>query len=203
MSIKLFSFRRCPYAIRARMTLLYSNINYQRIDVDLKNKPEELLTLSPKGTVPVLADNSFVLDESIDIMKWALAQSDTENWLPACQDAQKSIEGLIETNDNFFKQNLDRYKYPSRYFDHSSCHERSKLALSQCLIFLNELEVRLAHNKYLLGQSITLADIALFPFVRQFHHVNKDVLLNHNLKNTQIWLEDFLNSPLFLKTMQK
>lgn len=193
----LYSFRRCPYAVRARMTLLYASIDLELREVLLKAKPEKMLAISAKGTVPVLElPNAEVLDESYDIIRWALRQSDPQNWLSA--DLGSAISDLIERNDGQFKTDLDHYKYWERFPAESQGEYR--LRGEQ---FLAELEVLLSRQSYLLAERITLADIALFPFVRQFAFVDKDWFDQSPYPKLRAWLEQLLNSKLFLAAMKK
>ena len=192
----LYSFRRCPYAMRARMALRIAAIDFEHRAILLKDKPQEMLDASPKGTVPVLVlADGRVLEESIDIMRWALAQNDPQNWLDA--DPEQT-NALITANDGDFKKNLDRYKYPSRYPD-----EDCSMAEENCMAYLRELETLLNKNKFLLGAHPTLADIALFPFVRQFSFVDKEKFEKADLPNLQSWRHYFLKSELFQTIMKK
>ena len=193
----LYSFRRCPYAMRARMTLLYASINLELREVLLKAKPEKMLAISAKGTVPVLElADSRVLDESYDIIRWALQQSDPENWLSA--DIDPAISDLITRNDGQFKTDLDHYKYWERFPAESQEQYRARGEL-----FLAELEVLLNLQPYLLAERITLADIALFPFVRQFAFVDKEWFDQSPYPKLRAWLEQLINSELFLSAMKK
>jgi glutathione S-transferase len=158
----LYTFRRCPYAIRARMALHYAGVAYAPVEVDLKHKPEALLRHSPKGTVPVmvLADGR-VLEESLDIMRYALSLADPEGW------QHPEAEALIRQHDERFKPLLDRYKYHIRH------PELPREAHQQAgEVFLGFLEEKLAHNPYLIAPRPTLADAAILPFVRQWHGVD-------------------------------
>lgn len=193
----LYSFRRCPYAMRARMALLYSSINLELREVLLKDKPPAMLAASPKGTVPVLQlPDSEVLDQSRDIMHWALAIDDPQQWLN--EELLDSINQLIDYNDNQFKSHLDQYKYWERFPAESQNFYRA-----QGEIFLKLLEEHLCRQRYLLANSISMADIALFPFIRQFAFVDKDWFDRSPYPKLQIWLQEFLESPLFLAAMKK
>ena len=193
----LYSFRRCPYAIRARLAIKASGINVQLREVILKAKPAEMLTISPKGTVPVLQlSDGRVIDESIDIMYWALAQHDIDAWLDA--ECLQDIKTLVKQNDNEFKYYLDRYKYADRYPQHSPLYYRQ-----QAEAVLQHLECRLGLQRYLLRDNICFADIAIFPFVRQFAHVDKTWFYGSKYKNLQRWLDALLESDLFLSVMKK
>ena len=199
----LFSFRRCPYAIRARCALLAAEIKYKSIEVSLKDKPEQLLTLSPKGTVPVLVTPDIILDQSLDIINWALEKNDSLNWRRDSYKDQLTITDLIKSNDNNFKQSLDRYKYPNRYFSKKDEGARAQQSLTQCLEFLKILEERLRNSDHLIDNNTSLADIAIFPFIRQFHHVNKNILIEHNFCQLIKWLNFYLSSDMFEKVMKK
>ncbi|HRD68593.1 MAG TPA: glutathione S-transferase [Legionella sp.] len=193
----LYTFRRCPYAIRARMALLYAQILVDECEVDLKNKPQKLLEISPKGTVPVLAlADGRVLDQSLDIMKWALAQEDPAGWLVA--ELETQIDDLIILNDTRFKPLLDNYKYPQRSEKNDPVYYRE-----QAQGFLNQLNSLLAENKFLLSDHISCADVAIFPFVRQFYLVDMTWFENSEYNYLKKWLGFFLNSPLFLQVMNK
>ena len=189
----LYSFRRCPYAMRARMALRYSGVPLSIVEVSLKAKPAEMLALSPKGTVPVLVcADGRVIEQSLEIMHWALARHDPDNWLGPDSAA------LIEENDQVFKVNLDRYKYAIRYPEQPMEHYRAQGAA-----FLQRLEVLLEQTPYLAGDTLSLADIALAPFVRQFAHVDRDWFEQAPYPRLNAWLERFLASALFTAVMAK
>jgi len=191
----LYSFRRCPYAMRARLALRYSGVCVRIIEVSLKAKPAEMLALSPKGTVPVLSVNGEVIDESLAIMQWALAQHDPDNWR---LQGDPSVLALIDENDQGFKYHLDRYKYAERYPEHPMEHYRAEGE-----VFLQKLERLLEDRAYLLAHHPSLADMALAPFVRQFAHVDRDWFARAPYPRLQRWLEAFLQSPLFIRVMAK
>ena len=160
----LYTFRRCPYAIRARMALAVSALNYVAHEVSLRDKPQAMLDASPKGTVPVLIlPNGKVIDESLDIMRWALEQNDPEQWLAPGE----AMTELIAVNDGPFKFHLDRMKYANRYPGSQPAEHRAAATKSLTL-----LEQRLANQAYLFGSEPSLADVAIFPFVRQFAHAD-------------------------------
>ena len=189
----LYSFRRCPYAMRARMALRYSGVALSIVEVSLKAKPAEMLAASPKGTVPVLVcADGRVIEQSLDIMHWALARHDPDNWL------QPASAALIEANDNSFKVLLDRYKYAIRYPEHPMEHYRAQGA-----DFLQRLEDLLARTPYLAGYALSLADVALAPFVRQFAHVDREWFEQSPFPHLKAWLERFLLSELFVSVMVK
>lgn len=192
----LYSFRRCPYAMRARMALRRASITVELREVFLGDKPQAMLELSTKGTVPVLLADKLMLDESLDIMYWAMEQADPEQWLDA--DLQTRTESLIHENDGSFKIHLDQYKYWDRFPAQSQQYYRQ-----QGEIFLVKLEQLLQLNKYLLADRPTLADIAVFPFVRQFAFVDKHWFDNSDYGQLQRWLQGFLESPLFIQCMDK
>ncbi len=192
-----YSFRRCPYAMRARMALKYSGVAVQLREVVLRDKPVALLTRSAKGTVPVLvlADGS-IIDESRHIMLWALQQNDPEQWFP--QQHEALINKLLDQNDFEFKGNLDRYKYPDRYPEQSAEYYRT-----QGELFLEVLEQRLQQQPFLISAQVSMADIGIFPFIRQFAHVNNDWFMQAAYPQLQLWLEYLLRSSLFNATMEK
>ncbi|WP_313062356.1 glutathione S-transferase [Pseudomonas rhodesiae] len=191
----LYSFRRCPYAMRARLALRYSGVAVRIVEVSLKAKPQEMLTLSPKGTVPVLSVDGQVIDESLAIMQWALAQHDPDDWLLG---GDAAVLALIAENDGGFKHCLNRYKYAERYPECPMEHYRAEGA-----VFLHTLEGLLAERAYLLAEHLSLADMALAPFVRQFAHVDRDWFARAPYPRLQQWLDEFLQSPLFIGVMAK
>ncbi|MCT8951235.1 glutathione S-transferase [Pseudomonas lundensis] len=192
----LYSFRRCPYAMRARMALRYSGVPVSIIEVSLKAKPADMLAASPKGTVPVLVcADGRVIEQSLEIMHWALSQNDPDVWLPADRPL---IEMLIEENDTRFKVLLDRYKYAVRYPEYPMEHYRAQGA-----VVLQRLECLLEHTPYLTGTTLTLADVALAPFIRQFAHVDRAWFAQAPYPKLQAWLERFLASGLFTAVMAK
>ena len=192
----LYSFRRCPYAIRARMALHYAGVALEHREITLRSKPQSMLLASPKGTVPVLCIGELVLEQSIDIMDWALGQSDPAGWKmvdPAL------AQGWIDTNDGPFKMLLDQYKYPNRYPDLNP--EKVLTAVKE--LMLEPMEANLQSSQYLLGGKRTWVDVAIFPFIRQFAMVNPDKfaeLLFPALKN---WVTEFSESELFHAVMHK
>ena len=191
----LYSFRRCPYAMRARLALRYSGVPVQIVEVSLKAKPAEMLALSPKGTVPVLCVGGRVIEESLEIMQWALAQHDPDGWL---RQGDPRVLALIAENDQVFKHHLNRYKYAERYPDQPMEHYRAEGE-----VFLQTLEGLLAENDYLLAEQLSLADVALAPFVRQFAHVDREWFAGTPYRQLQAWLQRFLESPLFIAVMAK
>lgn len=191
----LYSFRRCPYAMRARMALHVSGMNLDHREILLKDKPAAMLEASPKGTVPVLVlPDGDVVDESLDVMLWALKQNDPEGWL----EGPLSMKDLISENDGPFKHHLDRYKYSVRYEDADPEDHRA-----EGLKFLEKLNEHLTRSDQLFGDEIRLADIAIFPFVRQFANADRNWFDGLDLKPLQTWLDGHVNSDLFLAIMKK
>ena len=188
----LYSFRRCPYAMRARMAIAISETPVRLREIILRDKPEEMLAASPKGTVPVLVLEDSVLDESLDVMRWALAKNDPEGWLGSASDP------LITENDGPFKHHLDRYKYATRYDGADPTEHRE-----EGLKFLMALEARLADQPYLAGDKRSFADIAIFPFVRQFRIADPDWFDAAPMPNVQAWLERLASADLFAGAMAK
>ncbi|KQV10566.1 glutathione S-transferase [Pseudomonas sp. Root329] len=195
----LYSFRRCPYAMRARMALRYSGVAVNIVEVSLKAKPAEMLALSSKGTVPVLSVDGQVIDESLAIMHWALAQSDPQDWLLKDDPVgQQLIAELIEENDQVFKVHLNRYKYAERYPEQPMAFYRAEGE-----VFLRRLDELLEGRDYLLAEHPSLADVALMPFVRQFAHVDREWFGQTPYHRLQAWLQRFLESELFIGVMGK
>ena len=192
----LYSYRRCPYAMRARMALWAAQIQVEVREISLREKPAHLLQISPKGTVPVLQlPDGTVLEQSLDIMQWALMQNDPQGWLNADRDA---VQRLIVINDGDFKKALDRYKYPERYPEHSPAFYRE-----QGEQFLQVLETALQQHRFLLSDTASMADVAIFPFIRQFAAVDAEWFAASAYPGLRIWLESWLGSPLFAEIMQK
>lgn len=192
----LYSFRRCPYAMRARLAIAYAGITVALREVVLRDKPAELLTASPKGTVPVLvlADGQ-IIEQSLDIMDWAIQQHDPHNWNSIRQNL--AAQELIQTNDGQFKYYLDRYKYADRYPEHSAAYYRK-----QGEAFLSQLEQCLQQTPYLFGATFSLADAAIAPFIRQFAAVDTDWFTSAPYPALRQWLDDFVASALFQGVMQ-
>ncbi|MFV0931753.1 glutathione S-transferase [Pseudomonas jessenii] len=195
----LYSFRRCPYAMRARMALRYSEVAVDIVEVSLKAKPAEMLALSGKGTVPVLSADGRVIDESLDIMRWALAQNDPQDWLLKDDPvAAEQIAPLIEQNDQVFKVHLNRYKYAERYPE-----QPMEVYRTEGEVFLRRLDQLLEGRDYLLADHPSLADVALMPFVRQFAHVDREWFGQTPYLRLQAWLQRLLESVLFTSIMKK
>ena len=194
----LYSFRRCPYAMRARMGLLAAGIEVELREVVLRDKPADMLEVSPKGTVPVLVlGDGQVIEESLDVIDWALAQGDAGGLLAVDPEAQKA---LIENMDTVFKPHLDRYKYPNRYQDETG--ETDHRALGLAWIEAN-LAPRLDGQTNLFGADVSFADIASFPFIRQFAHVDRDWFYASAPASVGEWLKRHLASDRFARIMKK
>jgi glutathione S-transferase len=198
----LYSFRRCPYAMRARLALHASGIAIEHREVLLKKKPAHLLALSPKGTVPVLwlpgAADGGVLEQSLDIMLWALRQHDPMGWLPASDAGMADALALIAHNDGPFKQQLDRYKYPNRSGLESGVADRDEAA-----IWLRTLDARLRKQPELAGEHFGMADAAVAPFVRQYAHTDPTWFAAQPWPALASWLTKFESSDLFQAIMHK
>lgn len=192
----LYSYRRCPYAMRARMALKYAGIEVEHREIELRNKPQSMLLASPKGTVPVLCMDGLVLDQSLDIMHWAISQSDPDQWRSA-DDA--IAQAWIEKNDGPFKVLLDQYKYPNRFPELDT-----EAVLNEILqIMLLPMEKSLQNSQYLLGEKMTWVDIAIFPFIRQFSMVDLKKFDDLPIPAVKKWLAQLLESELFHSVMHK
>jgi glutathione S-transferase len=195
----LYSFRRCPYAMRARMAIAASGQRCELREVVLRDKPAELLAASPKGTVPVLVDvDGTVIDQSLDIMLWALRRNDPEGWLQAEGATLDEMLALVAECDGEFKRHLDGYKYPERHPDADTAAHRA-----QGGHFLMRLDARLQDSAGLCGGRIALADIAIAPFVRQFAQVDAAWFEAQPWPRLQVWLAAKLDAPLFARVMEK
>ncbi len=192
----LYSFRRCPYAMRARLALASSGLSVSLREVVLRDKPPEMIAASPKATVPVLVlPEGDVLEESLDVMNWALGRSDPENWLGGDRG---EIDELVTQNDGPFKHHLDRYKYENRYDGAVAEEHRTEAAL-----ILRELDKRLSNSDWLCGANATFADYAILPFVRQFANTDRAWFDVQDWNHLLAWLERFLASERFKSVMEK
>jgi glutathione S-transferase len=195
----LYSFRRCPYAMRARLALAVSGQVCELREVVLRNKPAALLQASPKGTVPVLVlSDGQVLDQSLDIMLWALARNDPGGWLAPSHGSLADMLALIESCDGPLKQALDRCKYPNRYPDADTATARHQAAM-----WLRQLESRLNRHPYLCGTHAALADMAIAPFVRQFAAIDSDWWQSQPWPRLYAWLGQWQQGSLLPRVMDK
>jgi glutathione S-transferase len=186
----LYSFRRCPYAMRARLALAVSGTRYEMREISLRAKPAAMLAASAKGTVPVLVlPEGEIIDQSLDIMRWALTYCDPEGWL------ERDDPALIAANDGSFKHDLDRYKYPDRHDADARDHREDGLR------FLRDLDARLSVSTFLGGPVRGMTDAAIVPFVRQFAGVDPDWFTARRLPHLRRWLQGILGSSLFQSIM--
>jgi glutathione S-transferase len=202
VSAILYSYRRCPYAMRARMALRCAEISVEVREISLRNKPPEMLAISPKGTVPVLhCADGRVIDQSLDIMRWALAHRDPLDWLrwAAGSEEYAQQESFIACNDTTFKHWLDRYKYAERYPEFDAAYYRGQALSCQ----IDVLEQQLSQRAFLGGETVALSDVALFPFVRQFAAVDAAWFENSPYPATRQWLRGWVESDLFKRIMAK
>ena len=196
MTAILYSYRRCPYAMRARMALRYAGVDVQIREISLRDKPASMLRISPKGTVPVLQVGDLILEQSIDIMHWALEQSDPDAWLSVDQSLANT---WLAKNDGPFKQLLDQYKYPNRHPNLIP----EKVLEDAIELMLQPMEIALEAHPYLLGNQLSWVDIAIFPFIRQFSMVNPQEFEALVLPRVKRWLAERLESTLFQSVMEK
>lgn len=197
MQAVLYSFRRCPYAMRARFALLHCGIDYEHREILLKSKPASLLEASPKGTVPVLLDGHRVIEQSLDIMVWAYGLADKP------KQESKALQELIAQNDGFFKTWLDRYKYADRHTEFTY-----EYAQTQASTFVARIESVLGANGYLAtpeskSSNASFSDFAIMPFVRQFAGVDAKWFAAQPWPKTQHWLATMIASDLFQRVMHK
>lgn len=192
----LYTYRRCPYAMRARMALQYAGVQVEHREIALRNKPQSMLLASPKGTVPVLCIDGLVLDQSMDIMHWALKISDPDHWGEVDEMLSQS---WIKKNDGPFKVLLDQYKYPNRY-----PNLNQETVLNDAIeLMLKPLETALESHDYLLSKQLSLVDVAIFPFIRQFSMVNPQQFDQLPFPSTKKWLTQLTQSELFNSVMYK
>ena len=196
----LYSFIRCPYAMRARMAIFLTDIQCELREVHLKNKPQSMLDLSPKGTVPVLQIDAYkVIDESLEIVEWALGINDIFKKNKILPDQEVLTKDLISLFDDEFKFHLDRYKYSVRYQDANPIQSRSK-----CLEILNKIENSISNSNWFFGDSVNKLDICILPFIRQFRIADPEWFDSLNeIHQVKSWLKHFLKSPLLLNIMNK
>mgnify|MGYP005675203697 FL=1 len=191
-----YSFRRCPYAMRARMALILAAKECELREILLKNKPNEMLNISPKGTVPVLELPNKVLDESLDIISWAM-ESNSSNVHILSRKEELMAESLIRIFDSQFKHHLDRYKYSSRYNTDGEEHQK------ECKNILDRLELSINPNPWIFGEKISLLDISILPFIRQCKIANSEWFFAQDFKKIIFLLNYFEDSDLFKQAMQK
>ena len=201
----LYSFRRCPYAMRARMALVAAEQEVELREIVLRDKPAPMLEASPKGTVPVLVrSDAPVLEESLDVMLWALGKHDPDLWLTPPNGTKEDMLALVHTMDGDFKTHLDRYKYANR---HAADEETSARISSENreagMEILMQLDERLAIQSHLFGNRACLADIAIAPFVRQFANTDRAWFDKQPCPHLHRWLNTFLESDLFNSVMDK
>ncbi len=198
---RLYSFRRCPYAMRARMALLHAGQDFEVVAVSLRDKPASLLALSAKATVPVLhlPEEGRVIDESWDIMRWALAAPDDEAWWARAQSPANL--DLVQRNDGAFKHHLDRWKYPQRHAGETLTPDAHRDRAVEVL--LQPLQARLHGAPFLGGATPCATDLAVMPFVRQFAAVDAAWFAALDLPSVRSWLNGWLLSPLFAACMAK
>lgn len=190
----LYSFRRCPYAMRARMALVLMGKTVRLREILLKDKPEEMLRASPKGTVPVLVlPGAGVIEESLGVMEWALEEGEGPLSPPSVE-----MRALIAENDGPFKHHLDRYKYSTRYEGAEGSEHRAA-----GVDFLGKLNERLGEKGQLFGGVPTFADYAIFPFVRQFRIADMGWFDAQGWPALHAWLAGHMGSPLFAAIMEK
>ena len=195
----LYTFRRCPYAMRARLALRSSKIIVEVREIKLQEKPPEFLKLSPKGTVPVLIRTSGeVIEESLDIISWALSVNDPQKWLAKGKLEDQEIAKLLDDLENEFKINLDKYKYTGRFSEANQNLYRDKN-----LYFLKKLNFYIKNNKALNCKHLTLIDYAIFPFIRQFRNVDQDWFDKLNLNFLSKWINQIIDSEEFSSIMKK
>lgn len=195
----LYSFRRCPYAMRARLAIAAAGVSCVLREVVLRDKPAALLAASPKGTVPVLVDiDGRVIEESLDIMLWALKKKDPLGWMPAAPVERAQHAAWITGCERDFKPHLDRYKYASRFTDVDAAAHRDRAGF-----YLARLDRQLSTHNALFGEHRMWADIAILPFVRQFALTDIDWFASQPWPHLQRWLDDFLTWPLLEMAMTK
>ena len=207
----LYSFRRCPYAMRARLAVAVSSLHCELREIVLRSKPADMLAASPKATVPVLVlPGGRVIEQSLEIMHWALAQNDPQGWLAADPETLPAMQALIAVNDGKFKQHLDRYKYPNRYRHEHAGDEQAfaQAHRADAGHWMMELENRLSgsgfgRNAWLFGKAACLADMAILPFVRQFAHTDPAWFDAQPWPHLKAWLLHWESGLLFQQVMEK
>jgi glutathione S-transferase len=195
----LYSFRRCPYAMRGRLGILCSGISVELREIVLRDKAPLFLDTSPKGTVPVLVlPEGQVIEESLDVMIWALETADPKNMLPDDLSIRAEMMDLVSLLDGPFKKDLDTYKYPNKFEDRDPAEARERAAE-----FIWGLEARLKTNGNLFGPKKRFVDYAVLPFIRQFAHVDREWFYAQPWSLVNAWLAEFIESPEFKTIMPK
>lgn len=200
----LYSLRNCPYAMRARIAIYYAKHKVALRDLVLTNKPDEMVKVSPKGTVPVLVINiekktPEIIEESLDIMLWALHESDPDDYLHVeTPSLLPEMLSLISQFDHEFKKCFDKYQCAKRYHEDSLENDREA-----CEKYIVDLEKRLEDHTFLMSNKASLADIALLPFIRKFSKVERQWYLQSPYPKLREWLNHFLQSRMFSKVMTK
>ncbi len=196
----LYSFRRCPFAIRARLSIYYSTFRCQIREISLKNKPQEFIALSPKATVPVLLkEDHSVINESLDIVKWVLGQSDPSGLLAPLYDKNEDVENVIYLIDNEFKFHLDRYKYSTRYDTNHKYKHRDSAA-----DILKRIDDKIMANGFMYGNKISIYELCILPLIRQFMIADHDWFeKSFECEKVKKSLQYFINSDAFKVTMRR
>lgn len=195
----LYSFRRCPYAMRARLAIASSGVRVELREIVLRDKAPEFLATSPSATVPCLvAGDENVIDESLDIMLWALKTCDPEGWLSPAQSTLEQMLSFLEQVDGPFKRHLDRYKYDTRFPDADAGREREAAS-----VFLREVDDRLGHQGWMFGKEPSLGDYGFLPFLRQFANVDRDWFDRQDWPRLSAYLKGFEQSERFAAVMFK
>lgn len=206
----LYSYRRCPYAMRARLALAFAGYQFEVREISFHNKPQDMLAASPKGTVPVLIlnegrDNQYVIEESLDIVLYAENYARTKAFSDLLPETREEAEMLYTRLHSEFIPALNRYKYPDRYTEDPFIQAKGPLAYREkCLLFLVDCENKLSNQKFLFGDVLSIYDILLFPFVRQFQVVNRDWFDQYaELALIKQWMNWFFDHPLYKAIMPK
>ena len=201
-----WSFRRCPYAMRARLAVKSAGLQVELREIILRNKPEAFLAASQSATVPVLElDTQSAIDESLDIMFWALeAGGDPEKWLTEWHENRETTSQFLAELDGKFKSDLDKYKYATRYTDETSeAADLAKHHRSEGMLFLEKIDETLSRQAFLNGSHAGLRDFASLPFVRQFRIADVAWFDAQDWPALHIWLQNFLKSSRFADIMHK
>lgn len=196
----LYGFRRCPYVIRTKVTLAYSGISYRLREIKLSNKPQAMLDISSKGAVPVMQlAGGQVIDESMDIIYYALGTNDPDGWNDLSSVEQERAQQLIIRNDTEFVPLLNKYKYFEQHPEQKQEFYREQIEAQ----FFADMDALLGTQGYLVSDKISIADVAIFPLVRQFAYADKDWFFTSQYTHIIRWLESFLESPIFKRVMEK